>query len=114
MYEKQVFKDGIRRTVTASDATERHYSETELHKLFELMPEGICNTLDKATKMNQDRTIIQKEDISSHEKVVGISFHDIFYNNVVDVDAKESTFGGSQKTMNDVRIEAQPLGRKLS
>jgi len=121
MYEKQVFKDGIRRTVTAADATERHYSETELHQLFELMPEGICKTLDKATKMNQDDTIIQKEDISLHEKVVGISFHDVFYNNIVDVDAKESTpptsFGGSRKiakNMNDVRNEAQPLGRKLS
>ena len=85
MYEKQVFKDGICRTVIEEDVTERHYSEAELHQLFELKPEGTCPTLEKANAINHDDNIIQKEEITSHKKVVRVSSHDIFYNTIEDV-----------------------------
>lgn len=101
MYEKQIHKDGIRRTVldnlslakTNSNShdvpqrrleIQRYFDATELRKLFELGEPGVCKVMEKLQDNLTANEI--KEDWSSHDfllshpGVVGLSRHDGFYN----------------------------------
>jgi hypothetical protein len=109
MYEKQIYKDGIRRTVlgnlslTKTDSNsydvprrleiQRYFDATELRKLFELCEPGVCKVMEK---LQENLTADEiKEDWGSHDfllahpGVVGLSRHDGFYNRaniVTDID----------------------------
>ena len=83
MYEKQVYKDGIRRTVlTTSDAnTARYFSRDELTQLFKLMPAGECNMIQRL-RHDPEAVIGGSGKISilaNHPKVVGVTSHDSLY-----------------------------------
>lgn len=83
MYEKQVYKDGIRRTVlTTSDAhTFRYFSRDELTHLFKLMPAGECNMIQRLR--HDPETVVggsgKKSILADHPQVVGITSHDSLY-----------------------------------
>ena len=102
MYARQVEKDGIRRTLmtNSGSATERHFSKNDLKRLFYLSPKGECQMLDKIKNSVQNgakgssglRSILEK-----HDEVVGVSSHDLVYqNNVINlVQPEQSPFGGT-------------------
>lgn len=99
MYEKQVHKDGIRRTILTNggSATERYFDKTELRRLFELAPAGKCAMLEKVQQVekqsfgNGNKGILggsgKPSFLESHPSVVGLSSHDLVYTRaVIDVD----------------------------
>lgn len=109
MYEKQVHKDGLRRTVITSSgcATERYFSEHELQKLFELMPRGVCEMLDKIHAKCPEECKGQMPSLNNHQQVVGISSHDAVYTNtILDLEQEKSPFGGTQNNANIHRYDA--------
>ncbi len=95
MYEKQVYKDGIRRTITTNSgcATERYFNEEDLRKMFKLKPRGVCEMLEK---MIQVQTPLGEVD-----QVVGISSHDsVYYRSIINLDCPPpaSPFVAPQKS----------------
>ena len=112
-------------------ATERHFSSTDLRRLFELMPTGVCEMLSKiqskatsgAKGSSGKRSILE-----AHKKVVGVSSHDLVYNNsIVDISEgevyrtkrMEAPFAGTPGKKNrnkcissDVRNDVIPLGNR--
>ena len=85
-------KDGIRRTLmtTSGCATERHFNEEDLRKMFSLKPKGVCEMLDITKRV--------KEPIGSFHEVVGVSSHDsVYFRTVINVDCRseESPFAGT-------------------
>ncbi|CBJ31801.1 conserved unknown protein [Ectocarpus siliculosus] len=56
MYEKQIFKDGLRRTVMGGTVKRkknvRYFSRSELKQLFTLYPAGACRVLDQLNQMH--------------------------------------------------------------
>ncbi|CAM9916762.1 unnamed protein product [Ectocarpus sp. 12 AP-2014] len=56
MYEKQIFKDGLRRTVMGGTVKRkknvRYFSRAELKQLFTLYPAGACRVLDQLNQMH--------------------------------------------------------------
>ena len=46
MYEKQIHKDGLRRSVLVEANTKRYFSSSDLKRLFTLLPAGGCNVID--------------------------------------------------------------------
>ena len=97
MYEKQVHKDGIRRTLMTSSgcATERHFSQSELRRMFELKGPGICEMFDKM-KLNSDQSG-PRSTLAKHKQVIGVASHDLIYvNSIVDLTKVEaSPFSGT-------------------
>lgn len=85
MYEKQIYKDGIRRTVFADPTSaggaptiQRYFATNELRQLFVLADPGICTVMEKVKDQHADwsgqRYVLQ------HRCTVGLSRHDGFYN----------------------------------
>jgi len=102
MYEKQVLKDGIRRTITTKSgcATERHFSDKDLSRLFELLPDNVCEMLDKIKERSKSGVVGssgRRSILEQHHQVVGVSSHDMVYNaTVVDISTPEqSPFAGT-------------------
>lgn len=84
MYEKQIFKDGIRRVVTTSAGsnTHRYFDKYELSKLFQLSKVGECPVLQKLEEQNRIGDVhfsTQKNFFEAHEGVIGLSSHDAVY-----------------------------------
>ena len=78
MYDKQIHKDGIRRTVfTTGGSVERYFERNELSKLLKLSPPGICETMEKVQDSLMDWS--QYTDLLQNFGVVGLSHHDGFY-----------------------------------
>eukprot|EP00559_Dactyliosolen_fragilissimus_P008537 CAMPEP_0184870294 /NCGR_PEP_ID=MMETSP0580-20130426/37009_1 /TAXON_ID=1118495 /ORGANISM="Dactyliosolen fragilissimus" /LENGTH=559 /DNA_ID=CAMNT_0027372299 /DNA_START=151 /DNA_END=1830 /DNA_ORIENTATION=+ len=108
MYEKQVQKDGIRRTITTNSgcATERYFSSDDLHRLFKLNAEGECEFLGKLNK-NENPCAVgasgKTSFLENHDRVVGLSSHDMVYTStVIDfTETKRSPFEGSTQKQND-------------
>mmetsp|Transcript_13981 Transcript_13981/g.35158 ORF Transcript_13981/g.35158 Transcript_13981/m.35158 type:complete len:510 (-) Transcript_13981:943-2472(-) len=83
-YEKQIHKDGIRRTVLTNtgNATAKYFTKEELRKrVFVLGVEGECEFLDK---LEAKGYIFKKREFPEHshsslEGVIGQSSHDIVY-----------------------------------
>ena len=103
-------------------ATERHFSKKDLRRLFELMPEGVCEMLEKVRNSTPKGSSGKPSVLERHEKVVGVSSHDMVYkNNVVDLSSEGlgSPFAGTpakkvrNRLSSDVRDEAVALGNKL-
>jgi hypothetical protein len=93
MYEQQVFKDGIRRTLTTTSgsATERHFNQDDLKKLFSLEPKGICKMLETMKR-------VVRTHIDSIEQVVGVTSHDSVYcKTAINIECKpvENPFSGT-------------------
>ncbi len=93
MYEQQVFKDGIRRTLTTTSgsATERHFNEDDLRKLFNLKPKGVCEMLETMKR-------VVRTHVDSIEQVVGVTSHDSVYcRSVINIECKpdENPFSGT-------------------
>ena len=83
MYEKQVFKDGIRRTVLdegGSVSTQRYFETNELKKMFMLGNRGRCSVMDKIASYCIAFDKRPHNYILQHECTVGLSRHDVFYN----------------------------------
>jgi len=102
MYEKQVLKDGIRRTITTKSgcATERHFSDKDLSRLFELLPDKVCEMLDKIKEKTKSGVLGssgRRSILETHHQVVGVSSHDMVYNaTVVNISTPEqSPFAGT-------------------
>jgi len=87
MYEKQVYKDGIRRTVveTSGSNTARYFTPSELSEVFKLGPEGECSFLDKMNTDMENRPEAaigssgKPSFLSEHPSVIGITSHDDVY-----------------------------------
>jgi hypothetical protein len=78
MYEKQIHKDGIRRTVfTTGASVQRYFVRDELSKMLSLAPAGECETMLKVQEIKTNWS--QQQFILSHRGVVGLSRHDGFY-----------------------------------
>jgi hypothetical protein len=82
MYEKQVYKDGIRRTVITSDESmARYFSRDEMANAFRLMPAGECLMMQR---LRQDPDTVvggsgKKSILENHSQVIGITSHDALY-----------------------------------
>uniref|UniRef100_A0A7S4JE07 Uncharacterized protein n=1 Tax=Odontella aurita TaxID=265563 RepID=A0A7S4JE07_9STRA len=102
MYEKQVFKEGIKRAIMTNNgsSTERYFNKDELRRIFQLAPEGCCEILDKfrgeSSKCEFDKNEAEKQNSSfilgasgkpsfldSHRHVVGLSSHDHLYTSAI-------------------------------
>ena len=88
----ELSKDGIRRTLitTSGCATERHFDEEDLRKMFSLKPKGVCEMLDITKRV--------KSPIANFHQVVGVSSHDnVYFRTVINVDcpSEESPFAGT-------------------
>jgi SNF2 family DNA or RNA helicase len=84
-YEKQIHKDGLRRTVftsTGSD-TAKYFTKEELvrEKVFVLGEEGKCEFLEKLNQrgFNETSCCSEEQSFMHHPGVVGQSSHDIVY-----------------------------------
>jgi len=83
MYEKQVFKDGIKRAVIQNAGTEvhRYFTKADLMRLFTLSPPGQCEMLDRA--LGLENAALKPDDYSSFVEslpsIVGVSLHDALY-----------------------------------
>ena len=83
MYEKQVFKDGIRRSVLdegGSTSTERYFESDELRNLFTLGDRGVCGVMEKIACYGIPFDSQGQEFVLRHSGTVGLSRHDVFYN----------------------------------
>ena len=80
MYEKQIYKDGIRRAVVTSsgNSTARFFDRQELSKLFKLAPVGECEVLKKLGVVD---STVRSGPLLSHPGVVGVSSHDNVFEN---------------------------------
>jgi hypothetical protein len=78
MYERQIFKDGIRRTVfTEAKSVQRYFNRHELRKLFELADAGVCDVMVKVHDIKTDWS--KYSFLLEHTGVVGLSRHEGFY-----------------------------------
>eukprot|EP00978_Attheya_sp_CCMP212_P020984 scaffold60734_cov59-Attheya_sp.AAC.3 len=128
MYEKQVHKDGIRRTVMTNggNQTTRYFDKTELSKLFELAPLGQCSMLEKVKHQSSGNGVTggsgKPSFLDSHPSVCGISSHDLVYQaSVVNVDDPQqcdlqpdtpfagTPFGGHQSERPDFALSTRKL-----
>jgi hypothetical protein len=80
MYERQLYKDGIRRVVlTVGDEVQRYFERSELSKMFNLAPPGECPTLEKAQAEGNDCSHSDFDFVREFRNVLGLSRHDVFY-----------------------------------
>jgi hypothetical protein len=80
MYERQLYKDGIRRVVlTTGDEVQRYFQRSELSKMFYLAPPGECPTLEKAQTEGNDCSQSDFDFVREFRNVLGLSRHDVFY-----------------------------------
>ena len=81
MYGKQVFKDGLRRTLCQTEDVSRYFDQRELSDLFKLGPEGECETMDQICQETRGMEFDWEphEFVQKHDAVVGLSRHDGFY-----------------------------------
>ena len=87
MYEKQIHKDGIRRTVfTTGESIQRYFVRDELSKLLSLGAPGECETIEKLKHVQFNPS--EHSFVLTHEGVVGISRHDGFYQPIESVDGE--------------------------
>lgn len=117
MYERQIFKDGIRRTVfTEGKSVQRYFDSHELRKLFQLAEPGVCEVMDKVHDIKTDWS--EFSSILQHKGVVGLSRHDGFYNpaeiqesELPDLDDQQPlTTGKSQRVLNPISNNPIALG----
>ena len=110
MYEKQVFKDGIRRTVLdegGSVSTQRYFEANELKKMFTLGKRGTCGVMDKISSYRIAFDTQPHNYILQHECSVGLSRHDVFYeldencqaSPAEELPAKPTILGRSQRVL---------------
>ena len=91
MYEKQVYKDGIKRVVLSNaGATARYFDHAELKDLFKLAPEGVSATLEKFNKKSDNNAAEssgKQSFLTKHPMVIGVASHDVLYSTIeIDVD----------------------------
>lgn len=121
MYEKQIYKDGIRRTVfTEGTEIQRYFATHELRQLFALGDPGVCKVMEKVQDLVADWS--HHSYVLSHRSVVGLSRHDGFYNpanaqqqheeSEAPTDEPSTGLGRAQRVLVNDDAEAVPLGRK--
>jgi hypothetical protein len=82
IYEKQIYKDGIRRTVFTECATiQRYFDRHELRRLFKLSEPGVCSVLEMIRRETEHLNINwdRHSFVTRHPSVVGMSPHDGLY-----------------------------------
>jgi hypothetical protein len=111
-YEKQIHKDGIRRTIltnTGND-TAKYFTKEELRKdMFVLEKEGECKFLNKLEKkgFSYDRKKNPDHSYSSHEGVIGQSSHDVVYSLPENFYSEEIIQSPSHQPFSSPPIEAK-------
>jgi len=125
MYEKQVFKDGIRRTLleSAGAATDRYFSRNDLKRFFTLSPVGQCEMLERIRMLSNGRPPTSPTVsggtlrlLEKHPSILGITSHDSLYNGAaIDCDANEehpfSGNLGASQVLSDKEETYIPLGK---
>lgn len=83
VYERQVFKEGLKRTVFRHETVDRHFSKADLAKVFTLAPEGVC---EMAARIESEALAIglktdwtEQDFIIDLPGVLGYSRHDVLY-----------------------------------
>ena len=94
-YEKQIYKDGIRRAVLSQDQNvQRYFERHELRSLFTLGEPGVCRVMEKFRNMvDLDRY----EFVHDLEGVIGLTPHDGFYMRKKDDENSNAAFDGSSR-----------------
>ena len=79
MYEKQLHKDGIKNQIMSSrgNTTSRHFSKSDLKKLFTLGPVGVCSMIDQFGQNIQPSKI--NAFLAMHPQCLGLSDHSVVY-----------------------------------
>ncbi|KAL7574811.1 hypothetical protein ACA910_010655 [Epithemia clementina (nom. ined.)] len=107
MYERQVHKDGIRRTVfgVEGESVQRYFETNELRELFKLAPAGVCQVMEKVHQVMHGQRLdwTGQDFVFSFDGVVGLSRHDEFYSisdsKKEDVTQKNAFGGGKEDTI---------------
>jgi hypothetical protein len=111
MYEKQIEKDGIRRTIFSDDTdVQRYFDKSELRNLFKLSPRGVCDVMNKV--QDQGRELANwkyNAFISSLNCVVGLSPHDGFYSVGATSSSETTNNKNSTPFVGDAMATAKPL-----
>jgi hypothetical protein len=111
MYEKQIEKDGIRRTIFSDDTdVHRYFDKSELRNLFKLAPPGVCDVMNKV--QDQGRELANwkyNAFISSLNCVVGLSPHDGFYSVGATSSLETTNHKNSASFVGDAMARAKPL-----
>lgn len=128
MYEKQVFKEGIRRTLLDSKgaATDRYFCREDLKRLFTLSPTGQCEMLERIRVLDNGHPPTSPTEVGGtlrllekHPSIVGLSSHDSLYcHGLTDSsNRRDMPFNGTpakQHRIEDGQDENfMPLGRQL-
>lgn len=116
-YEKQIHKDGIRRTILTNTGnnTAKYFTKEELRKkVFILGEEGNCEFLDKLQKRGfaYDETKNPEHTYSSLDGVIGQSSHDIVYSLPENFHLEESIKSPSQQPFSSPPSAAQWFSTK--
>ena len=99
MYGKQIFKDGVSKTVLSiGGQVGRIFDREELCKVFQLSPRGKCDVVDKLKEEGRGNIINPKQHafIMSHPKVLGITRHDGIYNETRLLSASDKSSNGTR------------------
>lgn len=116
-YEKQIHKDGIRRTILTNTGnnTAKYFTKEELRKkVFLLGEEGECEFLDKLQKrgFSYDEKKNPDHSYSSHKGVIGQSSHDIVYSLPENFYLEELIQSPTNQPFSSPPIEAQWITKK--
>lgn len=83
MYERQVFKAGLGKTIFSQGKfEERHFDRKELCKVFAQVPDGRCELLQRFEKEGVGKISIgdhRHDLVRAHRSVIGISNHSTIY-----------------------------------
>jgi hypothetical protein len=92
MYEKQVYKDGIRHAVLSqSQDVARHFERHELSALFNLGEPGVCRMIER---FSNTAKIDHCDFVYNLTGVIGITPHDGFYADADQTGTKKTAFDG--------------------
>lgn len=109
IYERQMYKEGIRRTVFTEDLqVQRYFDRNELRRLFTLSPTGVCPFLEMVSKETGGRVVDlhpHNKFVAKHAGVLGLSRHDLLYS----PEQQQETESASGLTLPFVGIKAVPL-----
>jgi hypothetical protein len=128
MYEKQVFKEGIRRTLLDSKgaATDRYFCREDLKRLFTLSPAGQCEMLERIRMLDNGHPPTSPTEVGGtsrllekHPSIVGLSSHDSLYcHGLTDISNRsDMPFDGTPAKQHRIEERQEdnvmPLGRQL-
>jgi len=82
MYEKQVFKDGVRVVTESGASSTRYFSQDETSELFTLGPAGQSLVMEKLWKVSNSPMRDVSDTCGPLKGVLGYSRHDTLYSEI--------------------------------